>query len=974
MYDFALATPSRWGLPRRVLGMFLVLSLALGTVAISDVWAATYYVNAATGNDGNSPAQAQNPGTPWKTITRAIGEATLVPTDVISVAAGTYDQANGETFPLYLVDGVDLQGAGAGSSIIRGPANADVFSNEDTPLGPGTRLAGFTLDKGDDSSYYSLLYLAPEDSPTTVLVENNTFSGNYSGGAYSYGAYVYVDTGSTASFDGTFRGNTFDDLYYGANLENYYTGPASSVALTVDGGTFSDNYYGFYNEVSYYVQGTHAVTVAGATFTGSDYGIYEYQYPGYTGSATVTNLYRNNTFTDNTDHVEIYDYAYSMSYAIDITTTVDNNTFSGGDYGVYFDYSEYDHYDAPAGFHLTVSNNTFTGMSAPVEGYLTSFSASSEGSASLDLDVTIAGNTMTGAADGVYLSMSSLSDGYDADITVTVANNTITSPTDDGISLSFTELSAYDADDDMRLSVTLSGNTVTDAGDDGIYYETSYGYSLTRHHVTVEGNTVSGAENDGISIYLYSASDVADYDVQVQNNVVTGNGYDGIYLYSYHDETGNPGLVACNTSTGNANDGLYGYSGYSEAWDFGGGGRSAGNNSLFDNTSYDAEGGSEGGDTPGENNWWNTTNPGTIAGNVSGVDYDPFLSAAPGVSADLPLTDALVVDADASGGPSIGDTIGYTAIVTATGACGCASGVFTAPIPANATVVAGSVTTSDGNVTGENPVTVAIGNLQAAGSVTISWEVTADSGTELATQASFTCTQLGAVASDDPDTGTVDDPTVTPLGTGGYVPPVIQEIPTLGQWGLGALFALLSLVGLVQLRRRRGAAALLLAVALAASASAAGAAQSKAAGKPRSTERPSVEKVATAVQPTGEQVRIVFADGSSVTAPGAQVRMSPRPAQPKAERLAQPPRSRGPRDGHQARALGAGEAAVVKVQTDAATGEIRRVQVKVFPSAAEAHRFLDERATRRAAAEAARATGERPAAAAAKTTAKPAGG
>jgi len=972
MYELALAPPSRWGLFRRSLGAFLALSLALGTVSISDVWAATYYVNAATGNDGNSAAQAQNPGTPWKSITRAIGEATLASGDVVSVAAGTYDQANGETFPLYLVDGVDLQGAGAGSSIIRGPANSDVFSNEDTPLGPGTRLAGFTLDKGDDSSYYSLLYLAPEDSPTTVLVENNTFSGNYSGGAYSYGAHVYVDTGSTASFDGTFRGNTFDDLYYGADLENDYTGPGSSVALTVDGGTFSDNYYGFYNEVSYYVQGTHDVTVAGATFTGNYYGIYEYQYPGYSGSATVTNLYRNNTFTDNTDHAELYDYAYSMSYAIDITTTVDNNTFSGGDYGVYFDYSEYDHWDDPAGFHLTVSNNTFTGMGAPVEGYLTSFSASSEGDPSLDLDVTIAGNTMTGAADGVFISMSSLSDGYDADITVTVANNTITSPTSDGISLSFTELSADDSDDDMRLSVTLSGNTVTDAGDDGIYYETSYGSSLTRHHVTVEGNTVTGAAVDGISIYLYSATYVSDYDVQVRNNVSTGNGYDGIYLLSYHDETGNPGLVACNTATGNVNDGLYGYSGSSEAWDFGGGGRSPGNNSLFDNSSYDAEGGSEGGDTPGENNWWNTTNPGTIAGNVSGVDYDPFLSAAPGVSADLPLTDALVVDADASGGTSIGDTIGYTAIVTSTGACGCASGVFSAPIPANATVVPDSVATTDGNVTNENPVTVAIGNLQAAGSVTISWEVIADSGTELTTQGTFTCTQLGEVASDDPDTGTVDDPTVTPLGTG-YVPPVIQEIPTLGEWGLVALFALLSLVGLAQLRRRRGAT-LLLAATLAASASVAGAAETKAPGKPRAPERIEVEKVATTVQPTGEQVRIVFADGSSVTASATRVRMSPRPPQPKAERLAQPPRPRGPRDGNQARALGAGEAAVVKVQTDAATGEIRRVQVKVFPSAAEAHRFLDERAAHRAAADAARAAGGRPAANAAPAAAKPAGG
>ncbi len=549
MYKHALAPPSLWGPVRRAIGMFLVLSLALGTVAISDVWAATFFVNAATGSDANSAAQAQNAATPWKTITRAIGEATLAPSDVISVAAGTYDQANGETFPLFLVDGVDLGGAGAGTTIIRGPANTYVFENRGDTLGAGTRLAGFTLDKADDGNYYALLYLEPDDSPMTVLVENNTFSGNYSGAAYTYGASLYVDSGTTIAFDATFRNNTIDDLYEGVGLFNQTSGSGSSVELTLEGNTLTDNYYGLYNSVSYYMQGTHDVTVAGNTFSGHQYGIYEYQYPGYSGSATITNLYRNNTFTDNASHIELYDYAYSMSYAVDITTTVDNNTFSGGDYGVYFDYSEYNHWDDPAGFHLTVSNNTFTGMSAPVEGYMTSFSASTEGGPSLDLDVTIAGNTMTGAADGVYISMSSLSDGYDADIDITVSNNTVTSPTSDGISLSFTELSADSLDDNMRLDVTLSGNTVTDAGDDGIYYETSYGSSLARHHVTVEGNTVTGVANDGISIYLYSATSVSPTTTsRSENNVCTGNGVRRhLPAAATTTSAAIPGLVACNT-------------------------------------------------------------------------------------------------------------------------------------------------------------------------------------------------------------------------------------------------------------------------------------------------------------------------------------------------------------------------------------------------------------------------------------------
>jgi hypothetical protein len=50
----------------------------------------TYYVNASTGNDFNTALQAQNPGTPWKTISHAISVAAA--TDTIIVAAGVYDE------------------------------------------------------------------------------------------------------------------------------------------------------------------------------------------------------------------------------------------------------------------------------------------------------------------------------------------------------------------------------------------------------------------------------------------------------------------------------------------------------------------------------------------------------------------------------------------------------------------------------------------------------------------------------------------------------------------------------------------------------------------------------------------------------------------------------------------------------------------------------------------------------------------
>ncbi len=119
------------------------------------------------------------------------------------------------------------------------------------------------------------------------------------------------------------------------------------------------------------------------------------------------------------------------------------------------------------------------------------------------------------------------------------------------------------------------------------------------------------------------------------------------------------------------------------------------------------------------------------------------------------------------------------------------------------------------------------------------------------------------------------------------------------------------------------------------------------------------------MQPNGGTVHVVYQDGTSLTAAKTRVHMTgASPAVPKAERAAQAPRPRGARAGNEVEALAAGQGAVVRVQRDAATGEVLRVKIKVFPTVAGARAFLDERAARRAARDAARASGTPPAAAA----------
>lgn len=147
------------------------------------------------------------------------------------------------------------------------------------------------------------------------------------------------------------------------------------------------------------------------------------------------------------------------------------------------------------------------------------------------------------------------------------------------------------------------------------------------------------------------------------------------------------------------------------------------------------------------------------------VNADPVLAST--------KADSLLIDADATGTPSPGDTLRYTVQITNTGN-GEATGVqFTDTPDANTTLVPGSVTTSAGAVLGGNagtpPVLVEVGAIPGSGgTVTITFDVLvdnplADGVTEVANQGRVTSNELPPDLTDDPDTAPDDDPTVTPL-------------------------------------------------------------------------------------------------------------------------------------------------------------------------------------------------------------------
>lgn len=103
--------------------------------------AATYYVNAATGSNSNTPAQAQNIATPWLTVQYAIDNPAVADGDNIVVAPGTYE---GFT----LTKRLNIVGAWKGST----PAVNSVFNSTITLRAaggnPGSRMVLKNLRAG----------------------------------------------------------------------------------------------------------------------------------------------------------------------------------------------------------------------------------------------------------------------------------------------------------------------------------------------------------------------------------------------------------------------------------------------------------------------------------------------------------------------------------------------------------------------------------------------------------------------------------------------------------------------------------------------------------------------------------------------------------------------------------------------------------------------------------------------------------
>jgi uncharacterized repeat protein (TIGR01451 family) len=183
---------------------------------------------------------------------------------------------------------------------------------------------------------------------------------------------------------------------------------------------------------------------------------------------------------------------------------------------------------------------------------------------------------------------------------------------------------------------------------------------------------------------------------------------------------------------------------------------------------------------------------------------------APQVSATKSSAFNLQVDdLDGSGTLTPGDTLRYTVQIGNTGTADALNAVFTDTPDSNTTLVAGSVTTTQGSVTtgnapGATQVSVALGTLVAsAPPVVVAFTVRINnpfpSGvTQVVNQGLVSGSNFAQIVTDDPATTPAGDPTVDDVVTAAAAP----AIPTLSDWGLGLLILALAMAATLQLRRK----------------------------------------------------------------------------------------------------------------------------------------------------------------------------
>ena len=473
---------------------------------------------------------------------------------------------------------------------------------------------------------YTTTNLSTSTAVGNVSITGNTFTGlSYGVYLYAYLDYNEFTPGLTASL-GTVdvRNNTFTSCTYGVYMEDYYitemySGSATIGNQTYDTNTFTNCQYGIYFDDFYisYMEGGSTASLGSVLFNNntlnncSNTGIYVYgmwleEFYGSTGTMgnmtftnnTVTNggsygfyIYYygiedfydgstgtggNATFTGNTisgcSSENIYFY-YLYLYGIDSSTAklgnllFDNNTLTGGTYGIYVDYFDIESLYGGQGTmgNFTVNNCTFTNHTTE------SFTINYWGgwylygpSKAVIGNIYVTNNTATTSpASGYGLNFNDLYylyDIYDTSTftvgTINITNNKVTAYSDalyvyyDYIGDDIGE-NGYETPVVTTGATNITGNTLTSTngiGADITYYCIGYEvYGKSKIYMgatNISGNTMNGYYQglylyfDYNAYYMYDSSMLDWKPITVHNNTIKSETSDAVYIYWYDYENG----------------------------------------------------------------------------------------------------------------------------------------------------------------------------------------------------------------------------------------------------------------------------------------------------------------------------------------------------------------------------------------------------------------------------------------------------
>ncbi len=465
------------------LALIPAIVLALGSphnVAMSAAGGSgTVFVDANSGSDSTGDGSASNP---WKSISYATAQSGVT---AVQAASGTYDEANGESFPITLPSGrsYSLVGPSDGSAVVThttatgspyvfyatmggGPNSTDTISLQNLTINPATNDRALRVNDGMHIDLF-----------------NNTVIGGYQ----AFDLRMNADSGTVSIQSNTLSGQS------GNGIELATDDSPTNWTILIDGNTITG-------------AGNDAMRISAEAEEDSEM---------LSGEIIVS----NNTITGpKNEGIEIVVTCSEELAPIDVDVTLSGNTVSGAGWdGIEVSYSQSDGSTviAPGIFDLAVANNQVTG-STDDNIWINLFI---DNPADITAEMIFLNNTSTAAGDdAIDFSISMNDDSQALDLTVGITYNDLTGAQSDGLELGFEADSGPPVD--FTFDLICDNNSITGHFDEGIdvtafsQENTSAMGGSAVASLSISENLITGNTSHGV---------IFDFDIWSNSSSVTGN-------------------------------------------------------------------------------------------------------------------------------------------------------------------------------------------------------------------------------------------------------------------------------------------------------------------------------------------------------------------------------------------------------------------------------------------------------------------